>query len=98
MWDTGGDATLECIVRNTGDRAGAEVVQLYVRDPVAQRHPADAASCSASPASSSAPGAAARVAFEVSAERLALVSWDLHWHVEPGAFDLTVARSAADPG
>ena len=29
----------ELTVRNAGDRAGAEVVQLYLSDPVAQRHP-----------------------------------------------------------
>jgi beta-xylosidase len=32
---TTGTATLEVTVRNTGDRAGADVVQLYLHDPVA---------------------------------------------------------------
>ena len=88
---------MECIVRNAGDRAGADVVQLYVRDLVGSvtrpmRQLLGFARVEL------APGAAARVAFEVSAERLALVSRDLQWQVEPGEFDLTVARSAADPG
>jgi beta-xylosidase len=96
-WDTRATLTVECLVRNTGDRAGADVVQLYVRDlfgsvtrPMRQLLGFARVAL--------APGAAARVTFEVSAERLALVSRDLHWQVEPGEFDLTVARSAADPG
>ncbi|MEV1120637.1 glycoside hydrolase family 3 N-terminal domain-containing protein [Actinosynnema sp. NPDC049800] len=30
-----GEVEVSCLVRNTGDRAGAEVVQLYLHDPVA---------------------------------------------------------------
>src|SRR3954468_5924546 len=33
---TDGDVEVSCVVRNTGDRPGAEVVQLYLSDPVAQ--------------------------------------------------------------
>jgi beta-xylosidase len=33
---TDGTAVISCTVRNTGDRAGTEVVQLYLSDPVAQ--------------------------------------------------------------
>jgi beta-xylosidase len=33
---TDGIAEIACTVRNTGDRPGTEVVQLYLRDPVAQ--------------------------------------------------------------
>ena len=33
---TDGEVTVSCVVGNEGDRAGAEVVQLYVADPVAQ--------------------------------------------------------------
>ena len=33
---TAGAAEIACTVRNSGDRAGDEVVQLYLRDPVAQ--------------------------------------------------------------
>ena len=31
-----GEVSVSCVVRNVGDRAGAEVVQLYLSDPVAQ--------------------------------------------------------------
>jgi beta-xylosidase len=33
---TDGTVVISCTVRNTGDRAGTEVVQLYLSDPVAQ--------------------------------------------------------------
>ncbi|MDT0541704.1 MULTISPECIES: fibronectin type III-like domain-contianing protein [Streptomyces] len=33
---TDGEVEISCVVRNTGDRAGAEVVQLYTADPVAR--------------------------------------------------------------
>src|SRR5207244_172894 len=92
-WDTLATLTVECLVRNAGDRAGTDVVQLYVRDLVGSvtrpmRQLLGFARVELSP------GCAARVAFEVSAERLALVARDLHWQVEPGEFDLTIARSA----
>src|SRR5690606_8769544 len=35
-WPVDGETTVAVTVRNTGDRAGAEVVQLYLHDPVAQ--------------------------------------------------------------
>ena len=96
-WDTRATLTVECLVRNAGDRVGADVVQLYVRDLVGSvtrplRQLIGFARIEL------ASGAVARVAFEVPAERLALVSRELRWQVEPGEFDLTVARSAADPG
>ena len=37
---TDGELEVSCMVHNEGDRAGTEVVQLYLADPVAQRHPA----------------------------------------------------------
>ncbi len=36
VWDTHGQIRVGCTVRNTGHRAGTEVVQLYLHEPVAQ--------------------------------------------------------------
>jgi len=67
---TDGTVVISCTVRNTGDRAGTEVVQLYLSDPVAQvvrplrwlagfaRVPLD-------------PGQARRVTFRLHADRTA---------------------------
>lgn len=94
-WAVDGDATVEVTVRNTGDRAGAEVVQLYLHDVAAQvvqpvvrlvgfaRVPLD-------------PGTAARVRFTVPADVASFTGLAGHRLVEPGAVELRVARSSAD--
>ena len=95
--DTAATIDVAVTVRNTGARAGADVVQLYARDLVASvtrplrqligwaRVDLEA-------------GTSARVRFRVPSDRLGLVSRDLVWQVEPGEFDLTVATSAIAPG
>lgn len=96
-WTTSGTLQVTVRVTNTGDRAGADVVQLYVRDEFASvtrpmrqligwaRVELDA-------------GESAEVVFDVAAGRLALVSRELRWQVEPGAFTFTVAETAAADG
>ncbi|HET6825123.1 MAG TPA: glycoside hydrolase family 3 N-terminal domain-containing protein, partial [Amnibacterium sp.] len=92
---TDGSVRVELTVRNTGDRAGTEIVQLYLHDPVAQvtrpvvrligfaRVPLDA-------------GAAARVEFTVPADVTSFVGRDLTRIVEPGAIELRLGASSAD--
>jgi beta-glucosidase len=82
-------------VRNTGERAGEEVVQLYVRDPVATitrpvlelksfvRIELDA-------------GEAATVTFGVPVGQLGFHDRSLAYVVEPGAFELFVGTSSDD--
>lgn len=95
--DTAATLTVSCRVRNTGDRGGTDVVQLYVRDLVASvtrpmrqllgwaRAELDA-------------DEACTVEFTVPADRLAFVGRDLAWIVEPGEFEFVVAPSVAAPG
>ena len=65
---TDGEVEVSCVVRNTGDRAGAEVVQLYLADPVAQvTRPVTQLAGFARVALE--PGAQARVAFRLHADR-----------------------------
>jgi beta-glucosidase-like glycosyl hydrolase len=95
--DTAGTLTVTCRVRNTGDRAGTDVVQLYVRDLVASvtrpmRQLLGWARTELEP------GEACTVEFTVSADRLAFVGRDLAWIVEPGDFEFAVAPSVAVPG
>lgn len=95
-WPVDGETTVRITVRNTGHRAGTEVVQLYLHDPVAQttrpvvrlvgfaRVPLD-------------PGAAAHVSFTVPADLTSFTGRDGRRIVEPGDVELRFGRSSGDP-
>ncbi|MCQ4207534.1 glycoside hydrolase family 3 N-terminal domain-containing protein [Streptomyces longispororuber] len=90
---TDGEATVRLTVRNTGDRPGTEVVQLYLHDPVGTvarpevrlvgyaRVPLDA-------------GASAEVHATFPADLAAYTGADGRRVVEPGALELRVAASS----
>jgi beta-glucosidase len=92
---TDGRIRLRVDVRNTGQRAGDEVVQLYVRDPQASitRPVKDLKGFKRIHL---AAGAAATVAFSVSAAQLGFYDHDHRYVVEPGEIQLMVGTSAAD--
>jgi beta-glucosidase-like glycosyl hydrolase len=91
----GGPFTVQVQVRNTGERAGTDVVQLYARDvyasvtrPVAQllgyrRVPLE-------------PGESAEVRFRVPTTRLAFSDLSMVRIVEPGEVELWVGPSCAE--
>lgn len=91
----GGTFSASVRIRNTGERRGADVVQLYARDvhasvtrPVAQLlgyHRVDLA-----------PGEEVEVRFDVPTTRLAFSGTDYRRIVEPGAVDLWVGASCAN--
>ncbi|HZX05284.1 glycoside hydrolase family 3 N-terminal domain-containing protein [Kribbella sp.] len=90
-----GEFTATVRVRNTGYRAGDEVVQLYLRDVVAQvARPLKLLTGFARV--SLEPGAAAEMTFRVHADRTAYTGPDLRRIVEPGEFDVMVGTSALD--
>jgi beta-glucosidase len=80
---------------NSGKRAGEEVVQLYVRDPVASV---------ARPVKELkgfrklrlAPGQEERITFEIDRETLSFHNADLKWGAEPGRFDLMIGSASDD--
>jgi beta-glucosidase len=81
-------------VTNTGDRAGDEVVQLYLRDdvasitrPVRQLRGFQRVSL--------APGESRTVTFELGFEDLAMLDADMQRVVEPGTFTVFVGGSSA---
>ncbi|MFE1459803.1 beta-glucosidase [Streptomyces nigra] len=92
---TDGEFALSLTVRNTGDRAGTEVVQVYLHDPVASvvqpvqrlvgytRVPLE-------------PGEARRVRVTVPADVASFTGRDGHRVVEPGALELRLAASSTD--
>lgn len=94
---TAGTVDVSVTVANTGSRAGEDVVQLYLTDPVATvtrpvRRLIGFARVSLEP------GAASRVTFHVHADVTSFTGADLTRRVEPGDIVLTVASSAADDG
>jgi beta-glucosidase len=91
-----GPLSVTAAIRNTGTRAGDEVVQLYVRDVDASvKRPRK--QLMAFERISLRPGEMRNVSFTVSPERLAF--WDEKrklWILEPGAFEIMVGGSSAE--
>lgn len=92
---TAGTVQIACTVRNAGDRTGDEVVQLYLRDPVAQvnrplRYLAGFARVTLQP------GQARRVTFRLHADRTAFAGLAGDLVVEPGLIEVAVGSSSQD--
>jgi beta-xylosidase len=92
---TDGEVGISCTVRNTGSVAGAEVVQLYLSDPVASvvrpvRWLAGFIRVTL------APGESARVTFRLHADRTAFTGRDRTRMVEPGAISVAVGGASDD--
>jgi beta-xylosidase len=92
---TDGTAVISCVLTNTGPVAGAEVVQLYLRDPVAQvaRPVRWLAGFARVPLR---PGASRRVTFRLHADRTAFHGVAGSRVVEPGVIEVEVGSSSAD--
>ena len=90
-----GKLTVSFDLQNTGKRAGEEVVQLYLRDPVASI---------ARPVKELKgfrklrlePGEIRRVSFEIDRELLSFHDDKLHWGAEPGRFELMLGSASDD--
>ena len=90
-----GEVEISATVRNSGDRAGDEVVQLYVRDVEASlTRPIKELRGFARVGLE--PGEQRTVTFTLAAEQLAFVDEPGSWLVEPGRFRLLVGTSSAD--
>jgi len=91
----GGAFTATVTVRNTGGRAGADVVQLYAHDVVASvTRPV--AQLLGYARVELEPGQEARVTFHVPTQRLAFSDRRMRRVVEPGAVELWVGASCAE--
>lgn len=91
----GEEVGISVTVRNTGARAGDEVVQLYLRDveasvtrPVRELRGFARVSLE--------PGAAARVTFTLHADQLAFTGLDRRRAIEPGVVEVMVGTAADD--
>jgi beta-glucosidase len=90
-----GTATVRCRVKNSGRRAGDEVVQLYVHDilasvarPVMQLEGFQRMHLE--------PGEERELVFTLSREQLQMLDRDMRWVVEPGAFRVMIGASSKD--
>jgi beta-glucosidase len=93
-WPVDGEVTVHISVRNCGARAGTEVVQLYLHDPVAQttRPVVRLVGFARVPLE---PGRRARVSFTVPADLASFTGVHGRRIVEPGDVELRFGRSSA---
>jgi beta-glucosidase len=90
-----GALRIACSVRNVGERAGDEVVQLYLRDAVASVV-RPVRELKGFRRISLEPGEACRVVFTLHADLLAFTGREGRRIVEPGRVDVMVGASSAD--
>jgi beta-xylosidase len=93
---TDGAVQVSLTVRNTGERAGTDVVQLYLRDPVAQVTRPDVRLIGYARVPLEA-GASSRVTFDVSADLSSFTGRAGLRIVEPGDLELVLSSSSAEP-
>lgn len=91
----GGEAQVTLDVRNTGQRAGTETVQLYIHEhyapvstPVKQLRGFARVALEA--------GEKKTVSLNLTPEDLQLLDQDMHWRVVPGDFEIMAGKSSAD--
>jgi beta-xylosidase len=92
---TDGSYDISLTVRNTGDRVGAEVVQLYLHDPVASVTRPDVRLIGYQRLALG-PGESARLTFHFHADLSAFTDRSGRRVVEPGALELRLGVSSAD--
>lgn len=92
---TYGKVTVSCSVSNTGERAGSEIVQLYIRDklssvvrPVKELKGFKKVKLE--------PGETQEVSFELGYNELKMLDAGLNWVVEPGEFEVMIGASSED--
>ena len=90
-----GKTTVSCVVKNTGEMAGGEVVQLYLRDklssvvrPVNELKGFEKIKLE--------PGESKQVSFELGFKELKMLDKNLDWVVEPGEFEVMIGSSSED--
>jgi beta-xylosidase len=94
-WPTEGECELSITVRNTGDRAASEVVQVYLHDPVAEVvRPVQQLIAAARV--DVPPGGERTVWFRLHADLASYTARMGERIVEPGSVELRIGRSSAD--
>jgi beta-glucosidase len=82
-------------LKNTGSRAGTEVVQLYLRDVAASAGPRPVRELKGFQKVLLQPGDSSDVIFTISSDELGYYDVKGHWLVEPGKFQVWICRDSA---
>ncbi len=92
---TGGIVNVSIDVKNTGQRSGDEVVQLYINDEVSSviRFEKELRGFERI---NLAPGETKTVSFQLSPEDLQMLDRNMKWIVEPGWFKIMIGSSSTD--
>lgn len=91
----GGTVTARVQLKNTGARAGTEVVQLYIRDIAASAGPRPVRELKGFQKVRLNPGESREVAFSLSTHDLGYYDTAGRWLVEPGKFQLWLSKDSA---
>jgi beta-glucosidase len=91
----GGTLTARVQLKNTGARAGTEVAQLYIRDIAASAGPRPVRELKGFQKVLLRPGESREVTFAISERELGYYDAQGHWLVEPGKFQLWIAKDSA---
>lgn len=91
----GGEARVTLDVKNIGDRAGVDTVQLYIHEqyapvstPIKQLRGFEQVALNS--------GESRAVTFKLTSEDLKLLDLDMHWRVVPGDFEIMAGKSSAE--
>ena len=90
-----GDINISVEVKNTGNRKGDEVVQLYMKDKVSSVITYDS-QLRGFERVSLLPGETKHVTFTLKPTDLELLDKDMHWVVELGSFEVLIGSSSED--
>jgi beta-glucosidase len=87
--------TARAWLKNTGPRAGTEVVQLYIRDIAASAGPRPVRELKGFQKVRLESGESREVTFSISNDDLAYYDSAGHWLIEPGKFQLWISKDSA---
>ena len=95
MMKPGGTLNARIVVKNSGLRAGTEVLQLYIRDIAASAGPRPVRELRGFQKVRLNPGESREVTFAISGRELGYFDTQGRWLVEPGKFQLWIAKDSA---
>jgi beta-glucosidase len=90
---TAGTVTVSVVVKNTGNRKGGEVVQMYVRDDYSSV-PRPVKELKGFKKIWLDPGQSQTVSFVINPELLSFYDTNMKWVVEPGDFTIMIGTSS----